>query len=65
VTRNALSRALDHLGLAAEELERAKREVPPYSVEALTFHRAEIKVLARRLENTRRALGDSNLPPAA
>ena len=40
----------------------AKVEVPACSVEAVTFLRAEVKVLRRRVENMKKAIGDSSRP---
>ena len=39
-------------------LDVAKSAVPAYSVEAVTFLRAEVKVLRRRVENMKKAIGD-------
>ena len=49
-----VQRLLDEL---VNALERSKTEVPA-SVEAVTFLRAEVKVLRRRVENMRKAIGD-------
>jgi len=50
-----------------EALTQAEAELPDYAVEPLRFARAEAKVLRRRVENLRRALGEPepNIPPAA
>ena len=62
MTNPALSdvqRLLDELVIA---LEVAKLEVPAYSVEAVTFLRAEVKVLRRRVENMKKAIGATSRP---
>ena len=49
-----VQRLLDEL---VDALELAKVEVPAYSVEAVTFLRAEVKVLRRRVENMKKVIG--------
>ena len=58
----ALARAHEHLTEAIAALEQAKREVPRYANEAITYMRAETKVLRRRLENMCKAVGAKNRP---
>ena len=58
MTDHASRSALSDVQRLLDALERAKSEVPGYSVEALVFVRAEIKVIRRRVENIRRAIGD-------
>lgn len=62
-----LERATELLELATAEIEAAKDGVPAYSLDALRFLRAEIKVTLRRLGNVVRVLrGASDGPrPAA
>ena len=52
--------ALAHASLsnAIDELEQAIEEAPSYSVDSLRFLRVELKDATRRIENTRRVLGD-------
>ena len=50
-----VQRLLDEL---VDALEVAKAEVPAYSIESLVFVRAEIKIVRRRIENIRKAIGE-------
>ena len=50
-----VKRLLDEL---VDALEVAKSAVPAYSVEAVTFIRPDVKVIRRRVENIRKAIGD-------
>ncbi len=57
-----VQRLLDEL---VDTLERAKGEAPDVAVDAVTFMRAETKVLRRRIENIVKAIGDTGTEEVA
>ena len=65
MTSSALSEVQRLLDELVDALGRAKGEVPAYSIEAVTFLRAETKVIRRRVENMRKTLGDTAEPTTA
>lgn len=62
---SALSEAQRLLDELVDTLERAKGEVPDIATEPLTYLRAETKVLRRRIENIRKAIGDTGTKEVA
>lgn len=59
-----LSRAAELIEQAVAEIEDAGDDVPAFSVDALRFLKAELKVSIRRIGNVRKVLSSGTQPAA-
>lgn len=57
-----IDRILTLLSDATVELDELRNEVPAYAVDATRFAKAEVLVLARRLENMKQVVGAERRP---